>query len=47
VDLVVADILSALHWYGAALLLILIATHLCGVLYHGTIRRDGVLRRML
>lgn len=43
----IAPILSALHWYGAALLLVLIAAHLCGVFYHGAIRRDGVLRRML
>lgn len=43
----IAPILSALHWYGAALLLILIAVHLCGVFYHGAIRRDGVVRRML
>jgi cytochrome b561 len=40
-------ILGALHWYIAAALIVLIAMHLAGVLYHTTIRRDHLLRRML
>ncbi len=43
----IAPLLSALHWYGALLLLALIAAHLMGVFYHGVIRRDGVVQRML
>jgi cytochrome b561 len=42
-----APILSDLHWYGAWALLALIAAHLAGVLFHGIIRRDGVVGRML
>ncbi len=42
-----APILSDLHWYGAALLVLLIGAHLCGAFYHGVIRRDGVVQRML
>ena len=42
-----APILSAVHWYGAALLVLLIGAHLGGAFYHGVIRRDGVVRRML
>jgi cytochrome b561 len=42
-----APILSAIHWYGAALLLVLIGAHVCGALYHGVIRRDAVVQRML
>lgn len=43
----IAPLLSDLHWYGAMLLLVLIAAHLCGALYHGVVRRDGVVQRML
>ena len=42
-----AQALSDLHWYGAALLLALLALHVAGALYHGIVRRDGVLQRML
>jgi cytochrome b561 len=42
-----APILSAVHWYGAALLVLLVGAHLCGAFYHGVIRRDGVVQRML
>ena len=42
-----APILSDLHWYGAALLLLLIGAHLGGAIFHATIRRDGVAQRML
>lgn len=43
----IAPLLSALHWYGALLLLALIAAHLLGAAHHGLIRRDGVVQRML
>ena len=43
----VAPLLSTLHWYGALLLVALIAAHVLGAAYHGLIRRDGVVRRML
>lgn len=43
----VAAVLSALHWYGAMTLLALIGAHLLGAAYHGLIRRDGVVQRML
>jgi len=39
--------LSALHWYGALLIALLIGGHIGGALFHGVIRRDGVLQRML
>jgi cytochrome b561 len=42
-----APILSGLHWFGAMALLLLIAAHLGGVFYHGVVRRDGVVQRML
>jgi cytochrome b561 len=42
-----APLLSDLHWYGALLLVVLIGAHLCGAFYHGVIRRDGVVQRML
>ena len=42
-----ANTLSALHWYGAILIAILIGAHIGGALFHATIRRDGVLQRML
>jgi len=46
-DKAVAPLLSDLHFYGAALLVVLIGAHLCGAFYHGVIRRDGVVQRML
>ena len=42
-----ATILSGVHWYGAVLLVLLIGAHLGGAFYHGVIRRDGVVQRML
>jgi cytochrome b561 len=42
----VAQSLSNLHWYGAALLLALLALHVAGAAYHGLLRRDGVVRHM-
>lgn len=42
-----ADALSAVHWYGAVLIALLIGAHIGGALFHGVIRRDGVLQRML
>ncbi|MCW3477321.1 cytochrome b [Limobrevibacterium gyesilva] len=46
-DEALAPILSALHWYGAMLLVTMVAAHLLGVAYHAYVRRDGLLRRML
>jgi cytochrome b561 len=43
----IAPVLSTLHWYGALTLLVLIGAHLSGAAYHGLIRRDGVVQRML
>jgi cytochrome b561 len=42
-----AKILSFLHWCGAITIILLIGTHLMGVIYHTFIRRDGLLHRML
>ena len=42
-----APILSAIHRYTAITLALLIGAHLLGACYHGMIRRDGVVRRML
>ncbi len=42
-----ANVLSAAHWYGAVLIALLIGAHIGGALFHGVIRRDGVLQRML
>ena len=41
------DVLSALHWYGAVLIGLLIGAHIGAALFHAVIRRDGVLQRML
>ena len=46
-DKVLADALSAAHWYGALLIALLIGAHIGGALFHAVIRRDGVLQRML
>jgi cytochrome b561 len=46
-DEAIAPLLSQAHWWGALLLLALVAAHLCGVAYHGLTRRDGVVRRMV
>jgi cytochrome b561 len=42
-----APILSELHLAGAILLLLLIGAHLGGAFFHGVIRRDGIVQRML
>jgi len=42
----IAKVLSFLHWCGALTILLLIAAHLAGVIYHTFVRRDGLLQRM-
>lgn len=42
----IAKVLSFLHWCGAITIILLIAAHLAGVIYHTFIRRDGLLQRM-
>ena len=42
----VAQRLTDMHWWGALTLLLLLAAHLAGALYHGLVRRDGVVRHM-
>jgi cytochrome b561 len=42
-----AHTLSAVHWYGALLIALLVGAHIGGALFHAVIRRDGVLQRML
>ena len=42
----IAKVLSLLHWCGAITIILLIVAHLCGVIYHTLIRRDGLLQRM-
>jgi cytochrome b561 len=46
-DQALAPVLSDLHLAGAVLLLLLIGAHLGGAFFHGLIRRDGVVQRML
>jgi cytochrome b561 len=46
-NVALANVLSAMHWYGALLIALLIGAHIGGALFHGVIRRDGVLQRML
>lgn len=43
----VAKAFTLAHWYGAVTLAALFTLHIAGVLYHGVIRRDGVVKRML
>ena len=43
----VAQSLSDAHWFGALALLLLLGSHIAGALYHGLIRRDGVVRHMV
>jgi cytochrome b561 len=43
----IAPWLSGAHEWGAIVLGVLVAVHIAGAGYHGLIRRDGVLRRML
>ncbi len=42
----IAKVLSFLHWCGAITIILLVAAHLGGVIYHTFIRRDGLLQRM-
>jgi cytochrome b561 len=42
-----AKILSLLHSIGGWLLVVLIALHIAGALFHHAIRRDGTLMRMI
>jgi cytochrome b561 len=42
-----AQQLSDLHWFGALALLLLLAAHVAGAIYHGLVRRDGVVRHMV
>jgi cytochrome b561 len=46
-DEALAPVLSQLHLAGAILLLLLVGAHLSGAFFHGAIRRDDVVRRML
>lgn len=41
------DTLLGWHSLGALILLILVLLHIAGAIYHGLIRRDGVVQRML
>ena len=43
----VAQVFTNLHWFGALALLLLVGSHIAGALYHGVIRRDGVVRHMV
>ena len=43
----VSDALVAAHWWGAAVLFAAVALHVAGAAWHGLIRRDGVVRRMV
>jgi cytochrome b561 len=38
---------TAAHWWTAMILAGLLTAHLAGVVYHGLIRRDGLVRRMI
>ncbi len=42
-----AETIGAVHRTVALLLLVLIALHVSGALYHALVKRDGVIRRML
>ncbi len=46
-DETIAPILSRLHNATGFLLILLILAHLAGATYHGLVRRDGMLRRMV
>jgi cytochrome b561 len=46
-DEAIAPWLTEAHEWGAIVLAALVAVHLCGVAYHGLIRGDGVVRRMM
>lgn len=42
-----APLLSLLHWWGAALIILLIGAHVGGAMFHHFVRRDDLLGRML
>ena len=42
----VAQTFTDIHWWGALALLLLVGSHIAGALYHGLVRRDGVVRHM-
>lgn len=42
-----APVFSYLHWLGAIALGLAVLAHVGGALYHGLVRRDGVLQRMV
>ncbi|WP_198384623.1 cytochrome b/b6 domain-containing protein [Roseomonas sp. KE2513] len=46
-DQAVAETIGGVHKNVAMLLLVLIALHVSGALYHALVKRDGVIRRML
>jgi cytochrome b561 len=46
-DETIAPWLQSAHEWGAIVLGVLVAAHLGGAVYHGLIRRDGVVRRMI
>jgi len=46
-DETIAPFLSKAHEWGAIVFAALVAAHVAGAAYHGLIRRDGVLRRMI
>lgn len=47
VDKELVNLTKTLHYYGAVVLIALIAAHFCAALYHHFIRKDTILRRML
>jgi cytochrome b561 len=42
-----APVLSAIHWWCAMLLILLLAVHISAALWHHFVRRDGTLHKML
>jgi cytochrome b561 len=46
-DQALSDQLTALHKLGGLALIVLVCIHLLGAIYHGYIRRDGVVSRMV
>jgi len=41
-----AEVAKTVHYYGAILIALLIATHIAAAAYHGIIRKDGVFSRI-
>ena len=46
-DKAIAEQFAEAHELGAFLLIVLITLHLLGAAYHGIIRQDGVVKRMV